>query len=156
MHTTLSERSRLHRVARLASDPGPLVLRVIALLPWAWVGLLYGLFAITALRFGEWPHRPGDHRFSACQKTPSAFAISEDWCAGTFDPKGYGLALAVLLVLTPFVVFSALSWIPVRQFVKRDTGRSRARWDVIFVLGLAAVVLTGTVDPLGAMAWFLD
>lgn len=143
------------RFIGLASDPGPFVLRVIALLPWLWAGWLYTLFAFTALRFQEWPHRPGDHRFSSCAKSASPFTSGE-YCSGTFDPTGHGFGFAVLAFLVPFVFFALISWIPVSHSVGRATGRSQLRWHVIFASGMALVVLTATIDPLGAPAWIMD
>jgi hypothetical protein len=48
---------------------------------------VYALFVWTTLLYQEWPHRPGDHRFSSCPKAAS-FMDPGEWCGGTFARRG--------------------------------------------------------------------
>lgn len=132
-----------------------IVHRLTVILALAGAILVYALFAFTAVWSREWPHRPGDHRFSSCTKAESFFDPGE-WCGGTFDPKGYfGLYLLanVLLVAAPF---AAALWLPASLALKLKTNERQLEWNVALAMGVVVIAITVAFDPIGAVAWYVD
>lgn len=117
---TAAEITKLSMPAlRLHSRPGRdaiFVHRLCVTITLAGVTGLYALFALTALRFQEWPHRPGDHGFSSCTK--ASFFESGDPCVGTFDPSGYGVLSVSVLFLIMATPLAALIWMPASLALK--------------------------------------
>lgn len=121
----------------------------------AGVAGLYALFAFTAVIYQEWPHRPGDHSFSACPKDPSSFTKGE-WCSGTFDPKGYGLLFGLDLLLIMATPLAAAIWVPASYSLKNKADAHQRAWNIVFALGVALIAITAAFDPIGAVAWYVD
>lgn len=116
---------------------------------------VYVLFVWTTLLYQEWPHRPGDHRFSSCPKAAS-FMDPGEWCGGTFDPKGYSPLYELVLVLIMALPFAAIAWLPASLALKGLTRERQRTWNIAFAIGVACIALTVAFDPVGAMAWFAD
>lgn len=135
--------------------------RVAMWLPAAWLVVSHGLFALTALQHREWPHPPGLYRDATHLANDPLYATHPDnpfigYCRGTFDPKGYGLLYDAGIGLLIATMVAAMAWIPLSCVAGYTLHVPQKRRQAVFVGGLACVVLTMFLDPLGVWSWFVD
>lgn len=134
---------------------------MLAASPTAWLIVVHSLFFLTALRFGEWPHRPGFYKDAEHLANDPLYASNPHnpfvgYCLGTCDPKNYGPLYDLLLLAIPAIWIAAIAWLPTCLIAL--VLKCRATWPqhVLMGLGLSGVALTMIVDPLGVFDWFLD